>query len=315
MKNIYEKTKNRLQTRRKNEAIFYYLILFLPLLQFAIFYIGVNLNSILLAFKKYTLDPETNLATKVQYAGFDNFRQIIMLFRNEEVMWLSVKNSVLLWVGGVILGTPLGLLFSFYVYKKMFLSKTFRVILFLPSIISSVVTILLFKYFTEVALPTVAKNCFGLEMKGLLSTPDKIFPTIFLFTLWTGFGTSTMLYAGAMNSINEPVVEACKIDGANAIQEFFNVTLPSVYPTLVTFMVSGVAGIFVNQMGLFSFFGVQAEKQSWTIGYYLYRETISSTSSAGYPFLAAFGVVLTIITVPITYLIKFLMERFGPSND
>lgn len=75
-----------------------------------------------------------------------------------------------------------------------------------------------------------------------------------------------------------------------------------------------MAGIFTNQMNLFSFFGPKAENSLSTFGYYLYSNTQSATT-ADYPYLSSMGIVMTFIAVPLTLLVKFLLEKFGPSTD
>ena len=88
------------------------------------------------------------------------------------------------------------------------------------------------------------------------------------------------------------------------------------YSTMVTFIVVNIAGMFSNQMSLYSFFGAQAETDLWTIGYWLFKNLSQGTlSMPEYPELAAAGVVLTVVATPITLLVKRLLEKIGPSED
>jgi ABC-type sugar transport system permease subunit len=118
---------------------------------------------------------------------------------------------------------------------------------------------------------------------------------------------------GAMNSISESIVESAKIEGANSIQEFFFITIPMIFSTITTFLVVGIAGIFASQMNLFSFYGTDADAHLYTVGYYLYASTAKATF-ADYPRLSAFGLVLSAVAVPITYSVKYLLEKFGPKT-
>ena len=67
-------------------------------------------------------------------------------------------------------------------------------------------------------------------------------------------------------------------------------------------------------MGLFSFFGTDAERYNWTVGYDLLRQT-RLAGYANYPYLASLGLILTVVTLPICYGAKYLLEKFGPSAD
>ena len=119
-----------------------------------------------------------------------------------------------------------------------------------------------------------------------------------------------------MSGIPDSVVEAAKIDGITPLREFFSITLPLIYPTVVTFFVVTVAGIFTNQMHVFSFFGDKAEYNVYTVGYFLYRQISDvNTGISEYPYLSAFGLVLTLISVPLTLLVKKGLEAVGPKGE
>jgi len=118
-----------------------------------------------------------------------------------------------------------------------------------------------------------------------------------------------------MSGLSTEIIEAAKIDGANSWQEFFHIVLPGIFPTITTFAVTSVASIFVNQLNLFSFFSGQAPEGVQTYGYYLYVQTVRANSEAEYPIICAIGLFLTIIAVPLTLIVKYLLEKFGPSED
>lgn len=104
------------------------------------------------------------------------------------------------------------------------------------------------------------------------------------------------------------------MDGASPLQEFFKIVLPMIYPTITVFVTVGIAGIFTNQLGLFSFFGSSADVELYTFGYYLYKN-VQGASVASYPYLSALGLLMTLVAAPITLAARCLMERFGPSAE
>ena len=125
--------------------------------------------------------------------------------------------------------------------------------------------------------------------------------TIIFFAIWISFGVTTLIYSGSMSTISPEIVEAAQLDGITPLKEFLLIDVPIIWPTIVVFWVSSIAGIFVNQMHLYSFYGINASNYSiWTIGYYLYRGiSAPDTTLADYPHYAAFGLLLTFITIPI----------------
>ena len=303
--------KKNLNRSKRNKNLFFYLMMALPLLQFCIFYIGVNVNSFILAFKEY--DYYTGA---YQWVGFANFAAVFRDIANVSYLKIAFRNSVVLFAFNIAVGTTLAILFSYYIYKKFVMYKFFQVILFLPSIISSVALVLVFKYFAEIAIPEIMLRVFNMEIQGLLSNGATKLGTIIFFNIWIGFGVQILMYSGAMGGISESIVESAELDGATAMKEFWHITLPLIYPTVVVFIVVAVAGIFVNQMNVYSFYGENADYSIYSVGYYLYMNIASqNTTIAQYPYLSAFGLVLTIICVPITLLIKKGLEKIGPQVD
>lgn len=289
---------------------FYYCLIIFPIVHFCIFYIGINANSIVLAFTKYDVYTGQN-----SFHGFENFKQLITDIGEMKIFTYAFKNSVILYLLTLLVGVPLSLLFSHYIYKKWKMSKFFQVILYLPSIVSAIGFVLIYKYTVEKGIPEIYYLMTGKRMKGYLSNVDTEFAAIMFYNLWTGFGVNVIMYSNAMANISESIIDASKIDGVNSIQEFFHIVLPRIYSTITVFVISGVSVLFTNQMNLMNFKGAGAEASINTMGYYLYAEMVrSSTSPAKYPYLAALGLLLTFITVPVAYGIKWSLNKFGPKD-
>ncbi len=304
-----KKKRSALGAYNKRDILFYIGLMAFPVLQFVIFYIVVNFNSILLIFQDY--DLVTNTTT---FVGFDNIKEAFRLMTSTSEFTSSAGYSFLAYILGLVIGMPLALLFSYYIYKKMPASGFFRVLLFMPSIISAIVMVTIFQFFVERALPEIFTQWFKVKsFKGLLENPSTRFATIMFYNIWVSFGVNILIYSDAMGKIPPEVIDAAKLDGATGIKEFWYITLPLVYPTLSTFIVVGVSGILTNQLNLYSFFGDASTIH--TYGYWLYVKTASAASKAEYPVIAAVGVLLTIVAVPMTLGVKKLLEKFGPKED
>ena len=307
MEGVIEKEK-KLKGKHK-DLIFYILMMAFPVVQFSLFYIGVNGGSFLLSFQKIDIVENTVVWT------WDNIARIFKMMTTDMALLATAKVSLLSYALLLCIGTPLGMLFSYYIYKKLPLSGAFRVILFLPSIISAIVMVTIFQFFVERAIPEIVNLFFHKEIPGLMENPGSRFATIIFYNIWVGFGTSVLMYANGMSGISQELVESAHLDGATGIREFWSITLPMVYPTLSTFLITGVAGIFTNQLNLYSFYGGGAPEKVQTYGYYLYTRTQSAASRAEYPDLATMGLFLTVIAVPLTLLVKWALEKFGPRED
>ena len=293
------------------QLMFYISIVALPVLQFCIMYIGVNFNSILLAFKSY--DHETGAYT---WVGLDNFKTFLLDMSVGSFAENLIKNSLVLFLVQVCFGTGLSLLFSYYIYKKMPASKAFHVILFLPSVISMLVMSLMFKYFAGNALPTLMDELFHVKMEDPFASLDTQFICVLFFSVWSGFGSSVLIYSSSMSGISDSVIEAAQLDGITPLKEFIFICIPSIYPTLVTFLVVAVANLFTNQGAIFAFYSDMADPYIQTVGYYLFVKVVGTAAKiSDYPYAASAGILLTILAVPLTLIARLLLERLGPKTE
>lgn len=297
-------------SRYMKRLIFYICVLALPLLQFAIFYLYVNFDSIILAFQTYDVAADGGYVAS--FAGLKNFENVFNVLKEKPQL---IENSLILFVFEFLVGIPLALMFSYYIYKHRLMSGLFRVLLFLPQIVSGTVFVLIVKIllgeaFTGSGLPDLLINANVATRRA----------TLIFFTLFMSFGVNVLLFTGAMTSIPPSLIEASELDGCNPIQEFVNVTLPCIFPTIVSFIIMTIGTIFTHQMFLFTFaFG---DDKLSTIGYFIYSQSQSSAGGlrpsrndvASYGTLSAFSIMITIILFPVTLGIRKLLMRFGPST-
>lgn len=304
---MQKKQVNAFQKKRINDLIFCLCVIAVPVVQFAIFYIGVNFNSVVMAFQKVEIVDNRYV---YEWAGLSNFQDMLFELKYGSELILAFKNSLIAFCISVGVGTTLALFFSLYIFKGMAFSKTFRVILFAPSMVSAIVTVKMFSSFVEGAFPAIFPSMNGV---GLLSNANTQMSTLLFFMVWIGFGTQILMYSGAMNAIDPSVIEAAKLDGANAVREFVSIILPLIYPTVTTFLVLNLAGLFTNQMNLFSFYANDAPRGVSTIGYMLFKKTRTG-GIPQYPLLAAYSIAFTLIAAPVTMLGRKLLEKIGPKQ-
>lgn len=310
---MLERKKKRLGVTKmeKRYLPFYIALMAIPVLQFCIFYIYVNFNSIVMAFQSHdTLTGEVKFSLA-------NFKKIASEFQDGS-MWIYLKNSFIAYAVGILI-MPLTLFFPYYIYKKYPLSGLFKVLLFLPSIISNMALVVIFTKIIDNWLPTFLwslNNYQGARPESLMAQGSAtVFPTLVFFGVFIGFGGSVLMYTGAMSQVSPSIVEAAHLDGANTWQEFYHVILPSIFPTISTFLITGVAGIFTNQLSLFSFYGPKAILEHRTLGYYIFTLVQSGASQNDYSYAAAIGLISSAVLIPTTFLVRYLLEKFGPSEE
>jgi len=305
-------------TRRQRRMVFYTLMFALPILQFLLFYLYVNFNSIIMAFQEKVEIEPIGYATSFTWDHLKNAFQ----FFGEEECWKMLGNSFGLLFGQLFIVTPLALLFSYYIAKGKPGSSFFRIMLYLPQVLSVVVLGVLYQEIMNKVYPFIAETVFGAKDVASLMTQSSTYNAQFwgayIFTLWFSFGANVLIYTGAMSGIDQSIVESAHLDGVTSIQEFYYIYVPMIFSTLTTFIVTGLAGIFNNQMSLHTFFGNNKSKVK-VFGYYFYGTAAMNIENAGpaqvLHELAALGLIATLIIIPITLIVRKMLNKYGPRVD
>lgn len=298
---------NKITSRTIKKYTFVWSILIYPAILFMIFYVGVNFNSFLLAFQK--IDAVTGIRTFIK---FDNFVRFFDMWKTDSLFKLSIANSLKMYFINLIISFPLTLIFAFYLFKKFRFTKTFRLIVMIPAVVSAFIMCLLFQKFVQVGLPAMLKQYFNFEMPKLMQDSRYTFGTSLFYMIWISFSTSLIVLPNAMNEISEEIIESVQLDGASYFREFWNIILPLILPTITTFIVVGISGIFSNAGPIHAFYMYSAYPEVYNVGYYLLQKTMTSQTYELYPFLAASGLVFTIIIAPVTIFVKYILEKLNP---
>ena len=304
---------------RRRKLGFYLLFIAFPLLHYLVFYVYINFNSFILAFKDYYVDDVTKTLT-YKNAGFANFVE------GWKVLGQNIKvigNSLLMLAVQIFAITPVALLFSFYIYKKRPGTEFFRVMLFLPSVLSAVVFGLLYQYISDDVLGLVQTKIFGAKEPTyfLTGTKTRVFAVI-LFNVLIGFGVSVLTYSGTMSGINVSLIESAELDGCSPIQEFLHIVIPMIWPTVVTLMIVSFSRVFTEQWQVLTLLK-RNPLNAENLGYFLYTRALDGdfviprdqTNNLSYSVLSAIGLILTAIVLPLTLLMRWALNKYGPKAD
>ncbi len=300
--NNLPKNKDALASRAKKRLIFYILMLIFPLLNVAVFYVYINLDMFRLAFSHFELDA-SGLGYVGKFVWFENFSFVFEFLSTRMDM---VTQSMAFYAFSLVC-MPIAVIFSYYLYKGYPGALFFRVVLYMPSIVSGVVMVLIYKLLFSWVFET-----------------ELALGHILFYNVWASFGMNIVMYTGAMCGINVSIPESASLDGATAIEEFWYITIPMIFPTIRTFLVMGITNLFVNSANLFTFYDHYSPIKP--MGYWMTIEKLNgSLVSRGsaiadeghmtYPQLSALGLLITCATLPVTLIVRRLLEKYGPSED
>ncbi|MCI8412951.1 MAG: sugar ABC transporter permease [Clostridia bacterium] len=299
---------------RRRQCVFYVCLIAIPLVQFVLMYVCVNFRSILFAFQKY--DYETaDYAFNFTYFA-QNFKTITSELFKGELLGRAWWNSIKSYLVTLLIILPLQVFVAFFVYKKFPLAGYFRIVLYLPSMVAGMTTIIGFKYFVEKGLPMLFPNIKKLtEFGGLLANDSTIFNTLLFYVAWTSLGGGLILMTGTMARTDKEVLEAAHLDGVNLWQEFRHVIWPTLYPVITIQLYTGIVAIFTGGPPLYQFYASNLPNEASTLQYYFFTLVIGSTSSpANYPKAALGGILFTLVAAPIVFFLKWVFEKKDPNN-
>ncbi len=292
--------KQKLSSRTVKKYLFVYSMLAVTLVHFAIFYLYVNFQSFALPFiDKNTGDWNNFFYFKMFFdefsAGFDSG---VLSYLLNTLKYFFVSTFICL---------PLSLFGAYFLYKKILGSKIFIVIFMLPSIISGVVFAAIYENMLTEYGPVgqiIMKLTGSTTDPLLMSRADTATLMIIIFNIWTGFGLNLILFQGSMARIPASVSEAAMLDGVSFWRELFSITLPIIWPTFSLMLMLNTMNVFGSTGPIILF--TKGQFNTTTIDYWMYT-TIAIDNQ--YNRASAFGLILTIASVPIFLLVTWLRKK------
>ncbi len=295
---IEKRPKNSVQRR-----LFILALLIVPLINFFVFYVYVNLDSIIMAFQTIengeTIFSLTNFEMLFKELGSDSSTALI-----------SLKNTCIFFVQGFITGICTGFIISYFLYKKIPCSKLFRVLLFLPGLLSSVVVTRIFSYFVGYGGPVtkIIEAITGQKDLLLLADSRYALKTLLGYNIWLGLAGNMVLYMGGMNRIPKEVLEYGKLDGVSWVRELFQIVLPLMWPTIVTLITVQFTGIFAASGPIFLF--TQGKYETSTISYWLWTKVYDlPLNSPQLNYGSAIGLFFTLVALPIVFGVRWILGK------
>jgi raffinose/stachyose/melibiose transport system permease protein len=189
----------------------------------------------------------------------------------------------------------------------------FRLLLFLPLVITDVVTALAWTWVYDVDGPlNTALEAVGLghfiPSAGWLGDFTTALPAVGVFGMWGQFGFCLILFVAGVMKIPASLYEAARVDGARAVREFFAVTLPGLRYELQVALVLSVIGTLGTFDEIYVMTGGGPGTATSVPAYLVWRR-LFQTGQVGSA--AALGIMLMLIVFAVTYGLNRVMERGG----
>jgi putative chitobiose transport system permease protein len=211
-----------------------YLYLLLPALLIGIFF----LYPLLMASHISLLDYSHDLYHP-NFVGLGNYLSLLHM----PAFWNAIINTVVLLIGIVPVMVTFPLLLSLLVNGEFPGVQTFRVLLYMPVIVSMVVAGLTWRWLlADDGLLNGLLAAFHLPKVAWLTDPDIVLYSIMLVIIWKGAAYYMMMYLAHLQNVSQDLYEAAILDGADNWKKHWHVTLPHLRPTMIMVAIISTIG-------------------------------------------------------------------------
>ena len=227
---------------RRNNALWAALFLS-PLVIGLLLFVVVPLGfAIALSFAKYNLFIWT-------WCDVQNFTRAF-----KDTQFLDAMGNAFLYSLHIPIVMAIAMFFAYHIAKDFCGSKVYKMAFFLPTICSAVAITFMWKWLFNGEygpLQILLEKLFRFD--GKMLDNDNAMGSMMLMSVWSGLGTSLLLYVAAIKNVPQTCLEAARIDGASGATTFFKIIFPLISPTSLYLFITGVIG---SMQGFATFFAM-----------------------------------------------------------
>jgi len=175
------------------------------------------------------------------WVGLENYTTMF----NDKLFWISLWNTVYM----VLFAIPITLFASFLCAVLLNLKvrgqSIYRVIYFLPSIVPTVASTLLWLWILspQQGVMNTLLGRIGIQGPNWLNDPNWSKPSLILLAMW-GMGSTIVIYLSGLQDVSTSLLEAAELDGASWLQRLRYITIPMVSPITLFNLITGMIYMF-----------------------------------------------------------------------
>lgn len=178
-----------------------------------------------------------------RFVGLRNFKEIIFQSR---LWWPAMGHAAYITIIALTFQNALALGLAMACDRQIRLGKFYRLVFFIPPVLSEVVVGLVWKwiYNGDYGLLNFWLNNLGLGhlARAWLSNPQTALTCVAIIHSWKGFGWGFIILLAGLQIIPREFYEAARVDGANGWQRFWHVTIPLMIPVFVLVSILTILG-------------------------------------------------------------------------
>ena len=188
-----------------------------------------------------TLTSWDGVSLTKPFVGFENFANAF----KDSAYWAAMGRTVIYSAIAVVLINVVSFALAYLVTKGIKGQNFFRAGFFVPNLIGGIVLGYIWKFVFNRAFVAIASAISGGTAPSLLSTPHGAMFCLILVSVWQYAGYMMLIYVAGFMSVSADVKEAAMIDGCNAKQAMWHVTVPLMRSSFVQCIFLSITRCFV----------------------------------------------------------------------
>ena len=264
----------------------------------AVFSIYPLFETIVLSFMKQSRGVLT-------FAGIENYKRLF----SDQYFFISLKNSLIYLIIQVPIMTILSILLAIILHRGITkLKSMYRTAFFVPFIVESVAYSLIFVLlFQERGVVNFLFSIFNIgPIMWLTQTwPARIVIMLIITWRWTGYNMVIIL--AGLQTIPEHYYDASRIDGANAFQQFFYITIPMLKPVILFSTILSTIGTLNLFTEAYLLTNGGPNNSTITLGLYIYRQAFQSLN-------LTYAATISVAILVIVGVLSRLQMKFGGNS-
>lgn len=237
--------KSRWQYFKENYEL---LLLTLPVLIYFFIFNYIPMFGVVIAFKNYKFNKGIFGSA---WVGFENFK---FFFQSQDALRITnntVSYGAIFTITGIVFAVIVALLL--FEVKNKQLIKVYQTTMILPYFLSWVIVGFTTYIFFNPVIGVFNQILGTANIKPVDWYADaKYWPSILTLTnIWKNVGLNCIMYYAALMGVNNELYEAATIDGANKLQQTWNISIPALVPLMSILSILAVGNLFRGDFGLF----------------------------------------------------------------
>ena len=259
----------------------------------AVFFFLPLFYTIILSFKDFSADIYNPV-----FIGFDNY---LILFKSK-IFYKVLINTFLFLLMVVPFLTVFPLVVAIVINQKLKGITLYKILIYLPVIISIVVVAIAFKWlYAQQGVLNYFMELINIKPVGWLTDTKFALFAVSLVTIYKGIGYYMMIYLAALVGVPKELYEAAEVDGANEFQKHLTVTIPHIMPSIALVVIISS----ISALKVFTEIYVMTKggplNSTKTIVYYIYERPLEyldlSAASAASVILLFIILIFSVINI------------------